>query len=45
MDRPFALALEVLADLVECAVNKLVFIPDNPKISFIQPATVDFFTS
>ena len=44
-DKPFTLALEVEAALVECAVNKFVSIPAEPKMALTQPATVDFLTS
>ena len=44
-DKPFTLALEVEAALVECAVNKFVSIPAEPKVTLIQPATVDFLNS
>ena len=44
-DKPFTLALEVEAALVECAVNKFVFIPAEPKMALTPPATVDFLTS
>ena len=41
----FTLALEVEAALVECAVNKFVSVPAEPKMALTQPATVDFLTS
>ena len=44
-DKPFTLALEVEAALVECAVNKFVSIPAEPKMTLTQPATVDFLNS
>ena len=44
-DKPFTLALEVEAALVECAVNKFLTIPAEPKMTLTQPATVDFLTS
>ena len=44
-DNYFTLVLEVEAALVECAVNKFVSIPAEPKMALTQPATVDFLTS
>ena len=44
-DKPCTLALEVEAVLVECAVNKFVSIPAEPKMALTQPATVDFLNS
>ena len=44
-DKPFALALEVGAALVECALNKFVSFPGEPKMALTQPAIVDFLTT
>ena len=44
-DKPFILALEVEAALVEYTVNKFVSIPPEPKMALTQPATVEFLTS
>ena len=43
-DKLFTLASEVEVALVECAVNKFVFIPVEPKMALTQPAAVDFLT-
>ena len=44
-EKRFTLALDAEAALVECAVNKFVSIPAEPKMALTQPATVYILTS
>ena len=44
-NRRFASALEVEATLFECAVNKFISIPAEPKMALNKPASVNFLFS